>query len=348
MTLEVLAESGQRLVSGVDGRVHDQFELSVRFLSVTAPNLPVIGLSSGRARSPAKETPRVRLESRSAFEPWRLSVPRRPRDPGVPSSPTEYFGTELRAYREASGLSRPQFAERLGFTPQWIGQIESGSSTPSDDFARACDTFFGTNGSFCRIWAWIQDFGRLAVLPPGFPDFIAREREATGMHIFENMVITGLFQTPEYAYEVIKSDKTSATVEQLVATRMERRLILGREARPNIVALFDEGAIRRPVGSPEVMKAQLEHLIGLADEHNITLQIVPGSKGAYAGLLGAFTIMSFLDEPDAVHVEGHIGAQLVDHPDAVRKFGVRFDLIRGAAMSADDSVDMLRTILEKL
>jgi transcriptional regulator with XRE-family HTH domain len=139
-------------------------------------------------------------------------MPRRPRDPGVPSSPAEYFGTELRAYREASDLSRPQFAERLGFTPQWIGQIESGNSAPSDDFARACDTFFKTNGSFYRIWEWIRDFGRLAVLPPGFPDFIARERVAEVIYIFETMVITGLFQTPAYAREVLKQGKTSATL----------------------------------------------------------------------------------------------------------------------------------------
>ncbi|MEO3829176.1 helix-turn-helix transcriptional regulator [Actinomadura sp. B10D3] len=275
-------------------------------------------------------------------------MPRRPADPGVPSSPAEYFGTELRAYREASNLSRPQFAERLGFTPQWIGQVESGNSAPSDDFARACDTYFETNGTFCRIWEWIRDFGRLAVLPPGFPDFIAREREAVGMHVFENMVVTGLFQTPEYAYEVIKSDKASETVERLVETRIERQLILEQKVPPNIVAIFDEGAVRRPIGSPQVMRGQIEHLIALADEHHVTLQIVPASKGAYAGLPGPFTIMSFQDDADIVSVGSHVGVQLVDHPDAVRKYGVRFDLIRGAAMSADDSLNVLHTILEGL
>lgn len=275
-------------------------------------------------------------------------MPRRPRDPGVPSSPTEYFGTELRAYREASGLSRPQLSDRLGFTPQWIGQIESGSNAPSDDFARACDTFFKTNGTFYRLWEWIQLFGRLAVLPPGFPDFIEREKEAEVMHVFETMVVTGLFQTPEYAYEVLKSDKTSETVEHLVATRMERQGILTRKDPPHVVAVFDEGAIRRPIGGTEVMKGQVQRLIELADLHHVTLQIVPTIKGGYAGLPGAFTIMSFRDDPEIVHVGSHVGAQLVDHPDAVRKYGVRFDLIRGAAMSADDSLDVLRTILESL
>lgn len=275
-------------------------------------------------------------------------MPRRPRDPGVPTSPTEYFGAELRAYREAAGLSRPQLAEKLGYTPQRIGQVELGQNGPSEDFANDCDTCFGTNGTFHRIWEWMQDFGRLQVLPPGFPDFIEREARSSVMHVFETMVVTGLFQTPEYAYEVLKSGKTAEAVDQLVATRIGRQEILKRSEPPHVVAVFDEGAIRRPVGGPEVMRGQIQHLIDLAQLHHITLQIVPSGKGAYAGLPGAFTIMSFRDEADAVHVEGHVGAQLIDHPDAVEGYGVRFDLIRGAAMSADDSLDLLRSILESL
>lgn len=275
-------------------------------------------------------------------------MPRRPRDPGVPSSPVEYYGTELRAFREAAGLSRPQLAEKLGYTPQWIGQVESGKNGPSEEFAKDCDTYFKTNGTFYRIWEWIRDFGRLQVLPPGFPDFIEREREALGMHIFENMVVTGLFQTPEYAYEVIRSGKESATVDHLVQTRLERQSILAREVPPNIVAIFDEAALRRPIGSSEVMKGQIEHLIDLAGLHHVTLQIVPIAKGGYAGLAGAFTIMSIQGNVEIVSVGSHVGVQLVDHSDAVREYGVRFDLIRGAAMSADDSLVALQAMLEDL
>jgi transcriptional regulator with XRE-family HTH domain len=277
-----------------------------------------------------------------------IVMPRRPRDPGVPSSPVEYFGTELRAFRETAGLSRPQLAEKLGYTPQWIGQVESGKNGPSEEFAKDCDTYFKTNGTFYRIWEWIRDFGRLAVLPPGFPDFIVHEREAEVIHIFETMVITGLFQTPEYAHEVLKLGKTCEAAEQLVSARMERQEILDREDAPHVFAIFDEGAIRRPIGNSEVMKRQLQHLIDLAELPNVTIQIVPTAKGAYPGLPGAFTILAFQDAPDAVRVEGHVGGQLVDHPVVVRKYGVRFDLIRASAMSAEDSLGLLRTILESL
>ncbi|MEU8801759.1 helix-turn-helix transcriptional regulator [Spirillospora sp. NPDC048819] len=273
-------------------------------------------------------------------------MPRRPRDPDVPSSPVEYFGVELRAYREAAGMSRPQLAEKLGYTPQWIGQLESGKYGPSEDFARDCDTCFQTNGTFHRLWEWIQRFGRLAVLPPGFPDFIAREAEAMGMHIFETMVITGLLQTPEYAFEVLREGRTTEEAEQLVVTRMERQAILKRKNPPHLVVILDEGAVRRPIGGREVMKGQVQHLIDLASLHHITLQIVPAGRGSYAGLPGAFMVLSFAQDPDIVHVGGYLGAQLIDHIDAVRTYGIQFDLIRGAAMSAGDSLELLRTILE--
>ncbi|WP_243717036.1 DUF5753 domain-containing protein [Actinomadura sp. KC345] len=147
---------------------------------------------------------------------------------------------------------------------------------------------------------------------------------------------------------MLKLGKTSDVVDQLVAARTERRKILDQEDPPHVFAIFDEAAIRRPIGNPEVMKEQIQHLIDLTELPNVTIQIVPTARGVYAGLPGAFTILSFQDEPNAVRVEGHVGGQLIDSPAVVRKYGVNFDLIRASAMSAEDSLNYLRTILESL
>jgi transcriptional regulator with XRE-family HTH domain len=275
-------------------------------------------------------------------------MPRRARDPGTPQSPAEYFGAELRAYREAAGLSRPQLAEKLGCTGQWIGQIELATSVPSEAFAEDLDTFFSTNGTFHRLWEWIKDSGRLQMLPPGFPDFVVREAKASLMYIFYAMVLPGLFQTPAYAYEVLRAGRTPEEIEQLVATRMERQVVLDGNDPPSLVVVLDEGAIRRPVGDAEIMREQIRHLIELAQRPRITLHIVPGSTGAYAGVMGAFTILGFDEGPDVAYVEGHVGGQLIDHGATVRGYSLRFDLIRGAAISADESLALLHAVLESL
>lgn len=168
------------------------------------------------------------------------------------------------------------------------------------------------------------------------------------MYKFEAMAVTGLFQTCEYAYEVLKAGRTPEETEQLVATRLSRQQILEEEDPPRVVVVFDEGAIRRPIGGAGLMRHQVEHLIRLAERPAITMQIVPTARGAYAGLMGAFTLLSFEDASDAAYIEGHVGGQLIDRSDTVREYALRFDLIRGAAVSADESLQLLHAILESL
>ncbi|MES9541064.1 Scr1 family TA system antitoxin-like transcriptional regulator [Actinomadura sp. NPDC000600] len=246
------------------------------------------------------------------------TMPRRPRDLEVPKTPIEYFGAELRACREAAGLGRPQLGARLGYSPQWVGQIERGDNAPSEDFAKDCDTFFETKGAFLRLWEWIQRLGHLQILPPGFAEFLQREARARVIHKFEAMVVTGLFQTREYAYEQLKAGRTPEEVDELVATRLDRQAILQGEEPCHLVVVFDEYAIRRPVGGPEVMRGQIQHLIELADRMNVTLQIVPSAKGSYPGVMGAFTVLRFEEEPDLAYVEGHVGGQLIERGGTVR------------------------------
>ncbi|WP_083982848.1 helix-turn-helix domain-containing protein [Actinomadura hibisca] len=72
-------------------------------------------------------------------------MPRPPRNPGVPRAPVQYFGSELRTHREAAGLPRSQLATKLGYSPQWLGQIEAGNRSPAEEFATDCDTSFKTS-----------------------------------------------------------------------------------------------------------------------------------------------------------------------------------------------------------
>jgi DNA-binding XRE family transcriptional regulator len=258
------------------------------------------------------------------------------------------FAAELEAWRGDAGLSKAELAETLGYTPQLIGQLEAGKNIPSKKFAEDADTYFKTNGLFVRLWKLINETRHTAALPPGFPDFVAREAEASMMYVFEPSVIKGIFQTREYAYEVMKAGRTPEEIEQLVTRRMDRQEILSRPRPPRIVAVFDEVAIRRTIGGREVMRGQISRLIEVAEQPKVTMQIVPSSRGAYAGLPGAFTILGFDDGPDTVYTEGHVGGQVIADGATVREYTLRYDLIRGAAMSADESLKLLREVLESL
>ena len=49
-------------------------------------------------------------------------------------------------------------------------------------------------------------------------------------------------------------------------------------------AIMDEGALRRPVGDAEVMRAQFAHLMQMAQNPKIKVLVVPAIAGAHVGL----------------------------------------------------------------
>lgn len=258
------------------------------------------------------------------------------------------FGAVLRAHRNAEGLSRPQLAKALGCTYQWIEKLETGQRAPSEATARDLDTYFRTPATFHAMWLEIRRAGKYTELPPGFAGFVDLEAKATIMYIFENMVVTGLFQTYGYAHEVLKAGRKPEVIERLIAIRMERQEILTRDDPPEIVFVLDEWVLHRPIGDEKTRKQQIGRLIDVAEQPNITVQLVPSRTGAYAGVMGAFTLMSFDDGPDLVYVEGYTEGQVIDSPDKVRAHELGFSQIRGAAMSVDDSLKLLRTVWESL
>ncbi|GAA0948500.1 helix-turn-helix transcriptional regulator [Actinocorallia libanotica] len=254
------------------------------------------------------------------------------------------FGAVVRAYREAAALSRAKLADALGCSPQWIEKIETGARPPSEATALDLDTYFKTPGVFHTMWKELKRAGKTAELPPGFPGFMVLEAKARVMNIFENMTITGLFQIPDYAYEILSPGRGQEAVEEVLQTRMERQKILERKSPPEIVLVLDETILHRPIGTPEMRRKQLEHLASLAGHPNITIQIVPKKTGSYAGIMGAFTLMEFDDGPNITYTESHVDGQIIDHHEKVMRYNIRFSLIRGAAMSADDSLNLIRTI----
>ena len=112
--------------------------------------------------------------------------------------------------------------------------------------------------------------------------------------------------------------------------------------------ISDEVALRRGIGGPEAFKAQLEHLEATTRQRNITFQVVPATT-AYAGLAGAFTIMSFIEDPDVAFVDGaNSNGQFIDRPDMVAGLMETYDLIRSAASPAAQTAYLIKEIRESL
>jgi hypothetical protein len=81
--------------------------------------------------------------------------------------------------------------------------------------------------------------------------------------------------------------------------------LLSKPSPLRLWAIVDEAALHRQIGGPDVMRAQLVHLIKAASEPPVTLQVIPYSAGAHAGRPGSFALLDFPNpaDPAVVHID---------------------------------------------
>ena len=135
----------------------------------------------------------------------------------------------------------------------------------------------------------------------------------------------------------------------MVGGRVNHQKLLARRNRPQLWAILDEAAIRRNVGGPEVMRAQLQYLLQSA-QGKTTIQVVPFGAGAHPGTTGPFIVLAFpgAADVDVAYMETIGGNLWVDKPEEVKKYTTAFDHLRAVALSPDDTRDMLNTAIKDL
>jgi hypothetical protein len=165
--------------------------------------------------------------------------------------------------------------------------------------------------------------------------------------VFEPLIIHGLLQTEEYARAIARLglNLTPEDVEQQVQIRMGRQQnVLEDEDPADLWFVLDEAALHRCVGGPEVMKAQLHHLLKMRER--CTLQVIPFRGGSHLGMIGAFTIFEFdenLHSP-VVYVEGQAGNLYLEKSEDLARGNLTYNRLTAAALSPDDSAELIADI----
>jgi transcriptional regulator with XRE-family HTH domain len=263
-------------------------------------------------------------------------------------SPIAFFGAELRRARAAAGLSQDQLGQRLVFSGDLVGKIETCERAPTPDFAARCDGVFPhLDGLFGRLLELARRWD--GPYPQWFRDWIDAERRATSLCWWEPLVVPGLLQTADYARAILGAgpDALEDELEQMVAARIERQAILDRPRPPMLWVVLDETVLYRCVGSPKIMHEQLLHLAELAGRPRIAIQVVPARVGVHAGLLGGFAIASVEGAPDIVYLETSADGQVAEKPSVVAQVTLRLSTLRAVALPRDDSRDLILKVAEE-
>jgi hypothetical protein len=153
-------------------------------------------------------------------------------------------------------------------------------------------------------------------------------------------------QAPEYARAVLASWRrdNGDDIEAKVAARIERQAILTRDNPPELRVLLDESLLHRCIGSATIMAGQLDHLAGMGRRPNITIQLVPGAAGAYAGLSGAFAVASIAGEYHAAYLEAGVRGMTVLDASLVSQAAIMFDDLRDEAFSRSRSLEFIAEV----
>jgi hypothetical protein len=132
--------------------------------------------------------------------------------------------------------------------------------------------------------------------------------------------------------------------------RKARQELLSRQPPVKLWAVLDEAILRRRVGGPAVMRAQLERLLGTADLPHVTLQILAEEAGEHAGLEGSFTILAFADQPDpdVVYLDAATGGVYLEKREDRDRYTAVFDHVIASALSPKHSLHLVERMVQTL
>lgn len=172
------------------------------------------------------------------------------------------------------------------------------------------------------------------------------------MRTVERSVIPGMLQTEGYIRSLVAAAQRfgdpSARAEAVVATRRSQQERLTGPDSLWLHAIIDQAAIMRQVGSSEVMREQLAHLLAVGDRPNITVQVVPFGAGAYGTATGAFIIVDYPGDSPGVYLEYPAGGAWVENEDDVGRLIAMFEDSERVALSPADTADLFRQQLRAL
>jgi len=264
---------------------------------------------------------------------------------------------ELRRLREQRGLTIEQVSEQAGgdWTPSAISRWETGDRRIRPADLRALLDIYEvrddqrevllTLAREARQRGWWQSY-RSDAVPEWFQVYLGLEAEAASIRAYDAELVPGLLQTDDYYRAFMRTAPAAAdgtAIEHKIAVRTARQERLTADDAPQFWAVLNEAVIRRVVGGPEVMRAQLEHIAAMADRQHISVQVLPFRAGAHPAMDGSFIILGFPEapDPDVVYLESQTGSLYLEKLPEVERYQAMFNHLVARALGPEESVSLI-------
>jgi hypothetical protein len=275
-----------------------------------------------------------------------------PVDYRAPNINARRLGMHLRQLREALELSYDAAAVQVGCDVTWLIRVETGFEPVTPEQVRVVlDRYHVPPHKIRNV---IVDLASRTAGPPWLAahvgrmkalvrDLLTLEAEAPTIHTFGIHLMPELVRTEAYARMCFEQQVPEVEADQewdLLSNRQRHRPG-GR--RRTLDVIVDENTLTLPIPA-DIMRGQLDHLLGLVDGAHTTVRVIPMSVGAHAGLHGAFDVLEFPNIKERVSmVHGALGIDIarVDLTDT-------WKLIEEVALPPGGSRAMITRILAGL
>ncbi|MBP2068399.1 helix-turn-helix domain-containing protein [Streptomyces iranensis] len=270
------------------------------------------------------------------------------------------LGVMMRKFRARKGMTLEEAGRLVGVSKATVSRYETQEGPVKWPIVDALCREYGASeaerkavvglAKDAKRQGWWTSFADS--LPESMNLLFTLEDEAVREDHFACLYVPGLLQTRGYAEAVQHASEMRLSAEEiarLVDLRMKRQEVLSRPKPPRLWAILDESVIRRVVGSREVMREQLGHLLRANESPDITLQVLPFAKGAHSAAMGSFVILGGAEPSlDVVYVDIHVGSLFMEKDEELERYRVAFDYLRAQALDMASSSALIERVREEI
>lgn len=284
-----------------------------------------------------------------------------------PLGPRRRIATILKRWRVQSGKSLTEVAEETLISTSKLSRLENAEGKPRLRDVRDLIRFFAKQGTkeAVQLERWVE----AADVPGWWTDFddevlqsrnrldthVAYEAEATVARVYTLPFVPALLATDAYA-EAVYRDMERRPEDQigpLMEIRRKRQEALKvRDGRHplKLVAVTHECTLMQVVGSPQILRNQLDELLVRSHEDNVSLRVFPFSVKAAPTMTCMYAIFEYEDdlEQDLVEIETQAGFWTIDTPDRVAEYKKAHEDLLAFSLSEEDSRALIRSIRDDI
>ncbi|MFJ9842400.1 helix-turn-helix domain-containing protein [Kitasatospora sp. NPDC101155] len=265
------------------------------------------------------------------------------------ASPAVRFGQELRRLRRSRGWSQVGLSKRMGYSNTMVSYVERAMRPPTRNFAVKADEVFETGGTFYELW---RRYAKASLLE-GFAEFADAEARCRRLRTLALTIVTGLLQVPEYAealaYSAFQRGAITRTeADERVDFIANRQRLLQQKKPPLLHVVIDESCLVRRVGGKAVMLKQLDHIVELAAQPNVTIQVAPFDLGENLPFKLPVTLLDLPDGSVVGYAESYARGHLERTRETVTAWERQYDQLVVEALPRAASLALIRKAREEL